>query len=208
MPERLFAPDGAWTLGSMILSCGEIDSCHVMLDRLKGVTCNVPFRSIGEKPDGSWYNPFRSVHEFLEERMPKITVIGAYEVAATFGSSIHAEAKLRDQVSTIKSLMGPDLGFLLHVGMPLEEDLAYRNKGLTLRVRELVEVGSEGTPFSHLGAVVRLPLTEEQVSKILDDQASCGAFMEALAKYDGQTIELPHKYVEATRMNCKKAAWA
>jgi hypothetical protein len=205
MKELVLTPQGAKALGAMVLSCGEIEDCDLMLGRLQGIAEAVPMRSLAERADGSWFNPFRGVYEFTVSHSPETTEVGAYEVAAFFGSQQHAEVKYRDPFSKLKMLVGDNLGFLLHVGMPLAEDLTYRNGKYKLKVTNLVDLGGEGVPFSHLGAFVRLPLYEEQVRSILKDQAGHEPFMKALAKYSDQTVKLPENYIEATERLAKRA---
>lgn len=205
MKEYMTASEGATALGAMVLSCGNLEDCDLMLKRLFAVDKPVPLRELGEDPEGHWYNPFRAVYEYVATNMPQIDTIGAAEVAATFGGQVHAEKKFLYELSTLKPIMGPDLGFLLHVGMPLGEDLVYRNGGFTLKFASLIDLGGTGVPYAHLGVVIRLPITPEQSQKILADQLGYKPFQEALARCSGQTVRLPENYLEATRLTLKAA---
>jgi hypothetical protein len=51
MKELVLTPQGAKALGAMVLSCGEIEDCDLMLGRLQGIAEAVPMRSLAERAD-------------------------------------------------------------------------------------------------------------------------------------------------------------
>lgn len=205
MKSLMLTPGGAWALGMHVLSCGEIQDCAVMLSRLRSLTEPVPLEEVGRRADGYWFNPFRGLYEYMQTRLPESFEIQAVDVARYFGSFEHAEVKLRDQLSTLKQEMGREMGFFLHVGLPLDEDLVYRNGEYSLRFGNLVDGGGQGRPFTHLGLLFRLPMTQKEADEILADQARHPEFLAVLKKYNGQEVFLPANYVEATKELLKTA---
>lgn len=201
----ILAPDGARVLGLHVLSCGEILDCNLMMERLGTLKEPVLLESVGKKPDGLWLNPFRALHGYLVSEMPEVETIHAYEVARYFGSKEHAEVKLRDQLSTLKQEMGFDYGFFFHVGMPLDEDLVYRNLGRSISATNWVDLGGEGIPFTHLGLVFRIPITKVQAEEILANQAEHKEFREFLFKHNGEVVTFPENYIAAARTLTKTA---
>lgn len=203
--KRVFlTPQGARALETMVLSCGNIADCRDMMRKLSHIRANVSLDAIGRLPSGRWYVPFERLYAFSLDW--GIERIGAYEVVAYFGSNKHAEIMRGAGAAKIGQYLGQDVGLVAHVAMPLDGDLVYRNCGHELRFTNHLDLGGQGVPIYHLGAIVRLPLDPEQVKAILDEQRNSQLFWEALMRISGTEIELPAEYLEGVCLTNETAA--
>jgi hypothetical protein len=197
-------PLGARALASMVLSCGNITDCQEMMRKLSVISVTVPLDAIGIRADGTWYTPFRRLHDFASEW--GIKKIGAYEVVAYFGSDNHAQIMQGAGAAKIGQYLGQDVGLVCHVAMPLDKDLVYRNKEATLSFTNFLDLGGSGVPIYHLGAIVRLPIGPEQIEAVLGEQRESKLFWEALSRISGSEIELPPEYLEGVCLTNEAAA--
>jgi len=204
MKSRMIDPGGARALETMVLSCGNIVDCQEMMRKLSNVRVTVPLEAIGTRSDGTWYTPFWRLNEFAHEW--GIEKIGAYEVVAYFGSGKHAEIMQGAGAAKIGQYLGQDIGLVTHVAMPLGEDLVYRNGDRELRFANHLDLGGQGVPIYHLGAIVRLPISPEQVEAILEEQRTSPLFWEALKRISRTEIELPPEYLEGVCLTNQAAA--
>lgn len=198
--ERFLLPDGAGVMKGMIGSCANILECERTIADLAAVTAPVPLRQVGERPDGTWRSAFKRLDGFAAAN--NLESLGAFEVAWYFGSAKHVEIMQR---SGGYRRFGDSLGFakglVSHVLLPLNEALEYQNLGCTVRFENLVDPqpSAQGVPCYHLGYVIRIPLSAEQVQQIKADQASSGEFVEALKRIK-DPIKTPEAEYQAAKM--------
>lgn len=190
-------PEGAKVMQAMIGSCGDILDCKQMMAALAMVAKETPIEELGQRPDGSWRPAFERLKAFAQKN--KLTSLGAFEVAWYFGSAFHADIMLRGGYRKLGDFLGFEKGLVAHLLLPLNDQKEYRNSGYKLSFANTIEVNPEdsGTPCYHLGYLVRVPLAEEQIERIIKDQSQNKFFMKALQKISGSTIKTPDEIVEA-----------
>lgn len=191
MKEIFLAPDGARVIDSMVLSCGNIVDCEVMRHRLKYIRVNVPLDAIGKGQNGVWFGPFLRLFEFCQNQTPKIELIDGFQVVRNFAGDAHATHVLRSG-SYIKfgQFLGEDLGVLTHIALILDKNHTFRIENREVKIKNYVDLGGNGIPVYHLGTVVRVPLTDEQVTQIKSEQRQSKTLWKYLGRANGKTVTL------------------
>jgi hypothetical protein len=198
MDTLVLAPSGAKVLRAMIISCGNRE-CFKAAEILDSVTAEMPFLEVALNKEGAWHmKAHERLYNFCQKK--KIRTINAFEAAWYFGGSEHIEIMKRyGGHAGLGEFLGADAGLVSHTLLPLGSELIYENSGKKIQFQKFVDLGGDGVPCFHLGVVVRIPLSESEVSVIKDEQSANKDFMNALLKC-GDTIVPPHEYFEA--LNC------
>lgn len=202
----MITPQGAKVLRGMIVSCGSA-GCFEAIRLLEGIRVRVPLTAVGLDQSGNWrMAAFSRLKDYAVAE--GIRVLDAWEVIHYFGGRHHIDImeRIADHAG-IGQYLGPHAGLVSHVALPLADGL-YQNNEHTLSFGgQLLEYNpdEEGIPFYHLGVVVRVPLTNDQLSRIKAEQLESEAFTRALTKI-ADPIVPPPEYWEALTCTVRKAA--
>lgn len=189
---------GAKVLAAMITSCGSLD-CRETTKLLLAVEDSVTLFSVGMKEDKMWrLAAFERIYRFCQKH--KITELGEWEIAWYFGSDFHVDEMLRGGYRKLGDYLGYDKGLVAHILLPLNESLEYENLGKKVLFEDMLFLnpGEEGIPCYHLGLVVNIPLSQDQVKKIKESQADSKEFKESLLKIT-DSIKPPRNYLEGLK---------
>lgn len=188
-------------MSAMMEICGMVD-CRPVVDAVRNAKGKVALSEIGAMPDGKLYQPFDRLNTYAQAN--DLMELGTNEVAAYFGSGLHAEIMLRGGYRRLGQYLGRELGLVTHMLLPISEDGVYKNGGYVLKFDNLIMPKKEDFPlFCHLGVGVRFDLTKQEIQAILADQLRSKALVRALKKVNGQTVVIPDEYRKAVESTMK-----
>jgi uncharacterized protein (DUF3820 family) len=201
----MITPDGAKVLRAMIVSCGSA-GCFEAVKNLEAVTETVPLSSVGMDASGHWLMAaFSRLKDFAVDE--GVVELDTFDVARYFGGAMHI--RIMDAISDHAGMgqyLGPYVGLVSHVLMPLTGGI-YQNGALVVDLGGkylTFNPNEKGVPCYHLGVVVNIPLSKEEVAIILADQAKSKAFTSAIAKLKGPIIP-PDDYFQALTCTVNKS---
>jgi len=191
--------DAVKLLRSMVVSCGNIE-CFTAIKVLESVGDTVDFDVIAKVPDYTYrLKAFERLEKYAADN--RLDVLDVYDVAAYFGGDFHIS--IMDEFTAHAGLaryFGEAAGLVTHVLLPLS-DSKYINHEFTVVFRNTycINPSEAGVPCFHLGLVVNVPLTAEQVQSILDMQYRNKTFTGYLVETP-KVIDIPKEYY--TALNC------
>lgn len=182
MDKIQITPTGGWLIAKMLQSCGLM-SCDSLVCKLDSLQKPVLLSSLYSKERGGWLKPvFGNLKAYaIDEGIDELDVVA---VARYFGGKHHINHMIpKSRASNISYELGEAAGLVLDVLLPLEGN-RYINNGLDLVIEGGVEVGGLGGQARcyHRGLIVILPLSEEDVSRILADQLQSKDFVTAIKR--------------------------
>ena len=199
MPKLQITLGGIQLLRSMIVSCGNFD-CFEAIAVLESVEGTVDFDTIAKIPNYSYrLKAFERLEKYAEEN--KVSTLGVYDVAAYFGGDFHIN--IMDEFSAHAGLaryFGESAGLVTHVLLPLTGN-KYINHEFEIEFlgTYCINPDQNGVPCFHLGLVVNVPLTAEQVQTILETQYQNKVFRGYLKEMP-RKLNIPPEYY--TALNC------
>lgn len=186
-------------LRAMVVSCGNID-CFEAIKVLESVGQTIDFDVIAKVPDYTYrLKAFERLEKYARDN--SLEVLEAYDVAAYFGGDFHIS--IMDEFTAHAGLsryFGESVGLVTHVLLPLT-GTTYTNHEFNVSFKGAYCLNPEedGVPCFHLGLIVNVPLTKNQVHKILEAQYVNSIFRTYLEQLP-PTIEIPKEYFIA--LNC------
>ena len=189
----------AKVLRAMIVSCGS-SGCFEAVRDLANVDEKVSIEEIGLDKSGNWKMAvFQRLLWYAREE--KIEEFSTFDMVCYFAGNLHIEimSRISDHAG-LGEYLGKDIGLVTHVLLPLEGDV-YNNAGYSVRFKKAVEVNpkEKGYPCYHLGLIVNVDITQDQVARIKKIQAKNKDFVFALSKIKG-AVSPPDEYFKA--LNC------
>ncbi len=198
--EPSITPRAAKVLGSMIVTCGT-SGCFEAFHRLAGARSQVALSEIGTDGEGNWLmSVFQRLKWYAADE--SLEVLDTADIVRYFGGTLHI--RIMEAISDHAGLgryLGKNVGLVTHVLLPLKRR-SYANEGYLITFARALELNPDdkGRPFYHLGAIVNIPVTKSVVNEVLEMQSKSEAFMSALSRIDGMTIEPPAEYLAG--LNC------
>lgn len=193
-------------LVALIASCGTL-GCKTSIGLLKSATTDMSLASLGIDESGGWrMGVFDRLSTYAKKR--GISTLDVIDVVSYFSGSDHIEYFRVHPSAGMGEFVGPSAGLVTHVLLPLDPDLIYRNAGYEISFDGrtiLYNKGASGTPCYHLGVVVNIPLTKDQVEGILAEQRASEPFMSALSKIKGPIVPT-EEYWQALSSTVKATA--